>query len=77
MGKAALSVGIPTVSTCNKPVKKPYAVTGRQGGATDTTQHQPAPTVQPRRDGALLNLPWVKTTSQSTLGLKVLLFQKN
>lgn len=74
MGKATLSVGMPTMSTCNKSGEKPYTMTGRQTGAMDTTRHQLAPVAQPQRDMVLVNLPRVKTASQSTLGLKVLLF---
>lgn len=72
MAEATSSIGIPTASTCNKSREKPYATTGRRTGATDNTRYQLAPMAQPQRDTMLVNLPRVKTTSQSTLGLKVL-----
>lgn len=57
MGEATLSIGIPTASTCNKSGEKPYATTGRQTGATDTTWYQLAPMAQPQWDTMLVNLP--------------------
>lgn len=58
-----------TVSTCNKSREKPYAMTGRQTGATDTRSAAAGGC-----DASELATGENNNTSQSILGLKVLLF---